>query len=126
MHPSFFLYFSIMYLRLTPNLLHFLPDLDALYALRPTFMKSTPGHIIQIYFWPVHKFSIHPSIHPSVRPSVRPSIHPKGFVKLHLSSWISEKFFFELGSSVANEREGFQSMQGVTNVTHQAVVHVPI
>jgi hypothetical protein len=25
-----------MYLRLTPNLLHFLPDLDALYALRPT------------------------------------------------------------------------------------------
>jgi hypothetical protein len=31
-----------MYLRLTPNLLHFLTDLDALYAMRPTFMKSTP------------------------------------------------------------------------------------
>jgi hypothetical protein len=25
-----------MYLRLTPNLLHFLPNLDGLYALRPT------------------------------------------------------------------------------------------
>jgi hypothetical protein len=32
-----------MYLHLTPNLLHFLPDLGALNALRPTFMKSTPG-----------------------------------------------------------------------------------
>jgi hypothetical protein len=34
-----------MYLRRTPNLLHFLPDLNALYALRPPFMKSTPGRI---------------------------------------------------------------------------------
>jgi hypothetical protein len=33
-----------MYLHLSPNLLHFLPDLGALYnyAMRPTFMKSTP------------------------------------------------------------------------------------
>jgi hypothetical protein len=31
-------------LRLTPNLLHFLSDLDTLYALRrtPKFMKFTP------------------------------------------------------------------------------------
>jgi hypothetical protein len=39
-----------MYLCLTPSLLHFLPDLDVLcalqlYALHPTFMKSTPGLI---------------------------------------------------------------------------------
>jgi hypothetical protein len=26
-----------------PNLLHFLSDLGALYAARPTFMKSTPA-----------------------------------------------------------------------------------
>ncbi len=31
-----------MHLGLVLNLLHFLPDLGALYALRPTFMKSTP------------------------------------------------------------------------------------
>jgi hypothetical protein len=36
-----------MYLRLTPNLLHFLPNLDGLHALRPTFMKSTPGWKMQ-------------------------------------------------------------------------------
>ena len=30
-----------MYLRLMPNLLHFLPDLGALYAVRPSFMKSS-------------------------------------------------------------------------------------
>ncbi len=32
-----------MYMHLTPNLLHFLPNLDGLYTLRPTFMKYTPG-----------------------------------------------------------------------------------
>jgi hypothetical protein len=33
-----------MYLRLTPNLLHFLPDLDAIYALRraPNFYEIHP------------------------------------------------------------------------------------
>jgi hypothetical protein len=31
-----------MYLSLALNLQHFLLDLGALYALRPTFMKSTP------------------------------------------------------------------------------------
>jgi hypothetical protein len=37
-----------MYLRIMPNLLHFLPDLNAFYAkaMRPTFMKSTPGQIM--------------------------------------------------------------------------------
>jgi hypothetical protein len=41
-----FPYFSIMYLRLTPNLLHFLPDLDALYALchTPNFYEIHPGY----------------------------------------------------------------------------------
>jgi hypothetical protein len=34
---------GIMHLRLALNLLHFLPDLGALYAVRPTFMKSTPN-----------------------------------------------------------------------------------
>jgi hypothetical protein len=35
-----------MHLRIELNWLRFLPDLDALYlyAVRPTFMKSTPGY----------------------------------------------------------------------------------
>jgi hypothetical protein len=34
-----------MHLRLALNFLHFLPDVGALYALRPTFMKSTQGKV---------------------------------------------------------------------------------
>ncbi len=42
--PNFFPWFSIMYLRLTPNLFHFLLDLGALYALRrgPNFYEIHP------------------------------------------------------------------------------------
>jgi hypothetical protein len=42
--PIFFPQFSIMYLRLTPNLLYFLPDFDALYALfrAPNFYEIHP------------------------------------------------------------------------------------
>jgi hypothetical protein len=36
-----------MYLRLTSNLLHFLPDLGALYAVHPTIVKSTPGQYFE-------------------------------------------------------------------------------
>jgi hypothetical protein len=41
--PSFFPLFSTMYLRLTPNFLNSLPDLGVLFAVRPTFIKSTPN-----------------------------------------------------------------------------------
>jgi hypothetical protein len=39
-----------MYLPLTPNLLYFLPDLYALYALRPTFMKFTPTQALLLHY----------------------------------------------------------------------------
>jgi hypothetical protein len=38
-----------MYLRLMPYLLHFLLDLGALYAMHPTFMKSTPDILSLLY-----------------------------------------------------------------------------
>jgi hypothetical protein len=48
-----------MYLRLTPNLLHFLPELGALYTVRPTFMKSTPGLVGNILVQNQKKSSQH-------------------------------------------------------------------
>jgi hypothetical protein len=47
----FFPFFSIMYLRLTPNLLDFLPELGALYALRraPNFYEIHPWLLMYVY-----------------------------------------------------------------------------
>ena len=41
-----------MYLRIMPNLLHFLPDLDANYALRhvPNFFENHPWYVKQNTF----------------------------------------------------------------------------